>query len=272
MAIVTISRGIFSGGKELAECVAHRLGYECISDEVLTEAARKYDESLDKLSSALTDEPGIFEGMTLERAHYLAYITSSLVHHAGSENLVYHGRAGHLLLKRVPHVLRVKATASMKHRVAAAMADREFDDRDQAAYFIQRNDEMRAKWQRFLYHVDWSDISLYDLVVDMDRLTVNGACEIVCFMAGREEYQATPWSRKALDDLILATDVRAKIASEAGVRDDEIEIDADSGIITISGAVPTTDDADKIRETVQRHPLVKGIVSHVGIRWTLSHG
>jgi FixJ family two-component response regulator len=35
MPIITISRGTFSGGKELAECLARSLGYACISREVL---------------------------------------------------------------------------------------------------------------------------------------------------------------------------------------------------------------------------------------------
>lgn len=35
MAIITISRGSYSKGKEVAEKVAEKLGYECISRDVL---------------------------------------------------------------------------------------------------------------------------------------------------------------------------------------------------------------------------------------------
>ena len=38
MAIITISRGSFSKGKEVAEKVAKILGYQCISREILLEA------------------------------------------------------------------------------------------------------------------------------------------------------------------------------------------------------------------------------------------
>src|SRR5919197_611039 len=42
MSIITISRGSFSGGQALAERVAQRLGYSCLSREVLVEAAATY--------------------------------------------------------------------------------------------------------------------------------------------------------------------------------------------------------------------------------------
>ncbi len=78
MAIITISRGTFSGGQSLAECIAEKLGYRCISREVLVEAAKQYGVPLEKLSKALEDAPGFLERLTTERAHYLACIRVAL--------------------------------------------------------------------------------------------------------------------------------------------------------------------------------------------------
>jgi hypothetical protein len=41
MAIITISRGCFSHGQEIAEKVARRLEYECLSREVLAPTGGK---------------------------------------------------------------------------------------------------------------------------------------------------------------------------------------------------------------------------------------
>lgn len=266
MAIITISRGTFSGGKELAECIAQRMGYLCISREVLVTAASNYGVPLDRLSAALTDRPGIFEGMTLERAHYVAYIRASLAKYASGENLVYHGHAGHLLLKNVPHVLRVKVMASMEYRIKAAMERRNLTH-EQAVEFIRKIDRDRERWTKFLYHVDWNDISLYDLVVNLDRMTMNGACELITMLADREEFQPTPESQKILRDLILASEVRARIAAEPGIHDDGIDVEADDGVITITGSVRAVTDADRIREVARRHPTVKEVISKTGARW-----
>ncbi|MBU1162009.1 MAG: cytidylate kinase-like family protein, partial [Proteobacteria bacterium] len=53
MAIITISRGCFSHGQEIAEKVAGMLGYECISREVLIEAAKLFNVSEKKLIKSL---------------------------------------------------------------------------------------------------------------------------------------------------------------------------------------------------------------------------
>ncbi|MGB9736313.1 MAG: cytidylate kinase family protein, partial [bacterium] len=50
MAIITISRGTFSGGQMLAECLAKKLGYKSISREILIEAAEKYGISENNLT------------------------------------------------------------------------------------------------------------------------------------------------------------------------------------------------------------------------------
>lgn len=57
MATITISRDTFSGGQSLAECVAERLGYRCLSRELLLEAARQYGVLEERLSEALTRRP-----------------------------------------------------------------------------------------------------------------------------------------------------------------------------------------------------------------------
>ena len=45
MAVITISRGSFSYGQEIAEKTAKMLGYECVSREILLEAAHLFNVS-----------------------------------------------------------------------------------------------------------------------------------------------------------------------------------------------------------------------------------
>ena len=135
MAIITISRGTFSGGQTVAECVAERLGYRCISREVLVDAAGQYGVPLEKLSKALDDAPGFLERLTTERVNYLAYIQAALCKEVEHGEVVYHGHGGHLLLSGLPHVLSVRVVADMEFRIRAAM-DRRHLSRDEAIQFI----------------------------------------------------------------------------------------------------------------------------------------
>ena len=64
MAIITISRGSYSKGKEIAEKVAQQLGYECIARDVLLEATEEFNVPEAKLVRALHDAPSFFNSFS----------------------------------------------------------------------------------------------------------------------------------------------------------------------------------------------------------------
>jgi hypothetical protein len=43
-------------------------------------------------------------------------------------------------------------------------------------------DEDRRKWTRYLYGVDWEDPSLYDLVINLEHISIDQACHLVIGM------------------------------------------------------------------------------------------
>jgi len=67
MAVITISRGSFSHGKEIAEIVAERLGYECVSREVLIEASKDFNIPELKLFHALHDSPTLLDNIIFRK-------------------------------------------------------------------------------------------------------------------------------------------------------------------------------------------------------------
>ena len=97
MSIITISRGSYSRGKEVAEKVAAALGYECISREILLEASEQFNIPEIKLVRAIHDAPSILERFTYGKEKYVAYLKAALMKHVQKDNVVYHGLAGHYL-------------------------------------------------------------------------------------------------------------------------------------------------------------------------------
>ena len=61
MSIIMISRGAHHRGKEVAEKIALKLGYECLSRDILLEASRKYDVPEVKLKKSMERAPNFFE-------------------------------------------------------------------------------------------------------------------------------------------------------------------------------------------------------------------
>ncbi len=78
MSIITISRGSLSGGQALAEGVAGRLGYSCVSREVLVEAAATYHVPEPKLANFFDQMHSVWERLTTSRRLYLLVIKATM--------------------------------------------------------------------------------------------------------------------------------------------------------------------------------------------------
>jgi cytidylate kinase len=213
MAIITISRGSYSMGKAVAEKVAERLGYECLSRDVLLEASGKFNIPEIKLEHAFQDPPSVLERFTHGHQQYVAYIQSALTRHMCRDNIVYHGLAGHVLLKNVSRVLKVRIIADHDKRVAIVM-DREKINRKQAEIWLRKIDKTRRKWTQSLYGVDPWDANLYDLVIRLRRLEVDNAVELICSSANMRQFQTSAESRQEMADLALACEIKAELVDK----------------------------------------------------------
>ena len=236
MAVVTISRGSASGGRLLAEKLGERLGYEIVSREDAVHEAARFGASEESLQEALLKPPTFWDRFKHERRRYLAFVQAALCERAQKDRIVYHGNAGHLLLQGVPHVLCIRLIATMPFRIRMVM-ERQHLSREAAIQCIERADRQRRDWTRFLYGKDWLDPLLYDLVLNLKTMSVDTAAEIAASAAQREEFQPTEASRKAMDDLVLASRVRAALAANETTASVEVAIQADDGVVSLRGKV-----------------------------------
>ena len=165
MAVITISRGSFSHGKEIAENVAERLGYDCISREILIEASKDFNIPELKLFHAIHDSPTFLDNIFFRIEKYIAYIQAAVLKSLKKDNVVYHGFAGHFFVQDVAHVLKVRVIASMAERVKVVMKRNKFS-RDEAVKYIRKVDEQRRKWSHQLYGIETADPSQMRTVRD----------------------------------------------------------------------------------------------------------
>jgi cytidylate kinase len=212
MSIITISRGSYSRGKEIAEKVAAKLGYECISRDILLETSTEFNIPEIRLTRAIHDAPSVLDRFTYGKEKYVAYIKSAILRHVQKDNVVYHGLAGHFFLQHVPHILKVRIIADMEDRVLEEMR-REKVSAEKARYNLKKDDEERRKWSMHLYGADTSDSMLYDMVIHIKTITVDDAVEILIQTIKKPSFQTTPESQKILNDLLLAAQVQAVVVN-----------------------------------------------------------
>lgn len=258
MAVITISRGSFSGGKILAQCLAESLGYRCVDRDVIVERAAAFGVTQEEIRNALMEPPGFWDRFRHKKYVYLTLVQAALTEEVKTGKAVYHGNAGHLLLKGVSHVLRTRIIAPFEQRLAMVQ-DRLKMGREEAVAYIQKMDQDRRKWTSYLYGVDWGDPSLYDLVLNLESLDIQEACEIIATVAGKKAFEETPESRAAMADLSLASRVRAELVVHPRTSGLEVEVEARDGAVTVRGKLGNSGLSQEVREVVGKIPGVTGL-------------
>ena len=213
MAIITISRGSYSKGKEIAERVAETLGYECVSRDILLEASEHFHIPEIKLVRALHDAPSILDRFSFGKERYVAFIEEAFLEHMQKDNVVYHGLAGHFFLKGVGHNLKVRIVADIEDRIKLEM-EREGITEEKARNVLKKDDHERHKWSMTLYGIDTTDPSLYDISIHIHKITVEDAVDIICHTAKLPHFATTEETQRVMDDLVLAAKVKVEIIND----------------------------------------------------------
>ncbi len=214
MAIITISRGSYSMGKDVAEKVALNLNYRIISRDLLLNASDKFHIPQQTLLKAIHDAPGLKDRYKHTKQIYMSYIRSALLGMIEGDNVVYHGLAGHLLLKGLDHVLKVRIIANLEGRIERKMKEESLTDQNSAKSMIIKDDEQRIKWTKKIYGTDPKDNSLYDMVICIDKLSVENAVELISSAARTKAFEATDTSLRKVHDLALACNVKAALVDD----------------------------------------------------------
>jgi cytidylate kinase len=214
MAIVTISRGSYSRGKEVAEALAAKLGYQCVSRDILLEACDEFSIPEFRLIKALHDAPSVLDRFSHGRERYMSYFRAAFLNHMVRDNIVYHGLSGHFLLQGLPHVLKVRIIANMEDRIKEEMK-RENSSEEEARYLLKKDDDERRKWGLSLYGKDTWNCSLYDLVLNIDILKVEKVVDILEDVVKSGLYDATPESSEILKKQALLASIHAIIVNDS---------------------------------------------------------
>lgn len=242
MAVITISRGSYHKGRQVALKVAETLGYRCIAREVILDACKEFNIPEIQLRRAIHDAPSILERFTHGREKYIASFRAALLSHLLTDNVVYHGLAGHFFVGGAVRVLKVRIIADMEDRVRSEM-EREGVSREEALRTLTGDDEERRKWGLSLYGIDTANPALYDLVIHVrDETTVDHAAGMICRAAAFKGFERDARSQRALETLAFDARVKAalvRISPEAEVR-------GDNGFVRVNVRVPLEEEDDLV--------------------------
>lgn len=178
MTVITLSRELGSRGDDVAVALAERLGLRLVGREIINRAAQ--DAGAGEAALAELDELGLL-GLKPSRANLERYrkkIVAIIEAQAAEGNVLLVGRGGQVVLGHRRDVLHVRITAPLSLR-CATVRERCRVSTEVASARIAASDASRAGYHKRHFGVRWDDAFLYDIILNMARLTVPAAVDVI---------------------------------------------------------------------------------------------
>jgi cytidylate kinase len=213
MPVIFISRGTMSGVHLFLDYLHSRTGIRCISREDLENDVNKHGEIAVRVLEKLANAHSAYDQFSELRWPYMVLMRKALLEEIQDDNVVYHGYSSHLLLPVFRHFIRIRIEAPLEMRMTMTMRRLSCNE-EKAREYITNADEHRVKWARFMYAHDIRNTMLYDLVLNLDRITLKAACGILECLMVEKDFQATPESRAEVERLYLATKIEESLVTD----------------------------------------------------------
>jgi len=210
MPIITISRGSYYHGKSIADKLAKKLGYTCISRDQIIDNLEEFHLPEIKLLRGLNDAFSVLDRFPHGKQRFITAIRSAILQRFVGDNVVYHGLVGHHFVRDISHVLKVRIIADTDDRVADEMS-RENISEEKARFILKKDDEERRKWAMFLYGIDIMDPEAYNLILRIGHLSEDEAVDIIANAVTLPSFQETAESKSNLADAALSSLVCKKL-------------------------------------------------------------
>ncbi len=202
MSVITIAREFGAGGRTLGGMVAKEIGYTVIDEEIVEMVAMEANVSSDWVNKveketgtegmmermlkrfgpfrkgyvnvAMEENPGYIDGNM-----YISLLHKVIPVIADGNNVVIIGRGGQYILGDRPDTYHFLMVATLEHRIKFMMEHYDLD-RKQAQIVVEKQDKRRLNLYRNFSRTDYNEPYLYDMVFNMDRVSLEEAKANIC--------------------------------------------------------------------------------------------
>lgn len=257
MPLITISRGIGCGGMVIARLVAEELGLELFDDERLQKEAAGIKVKTKELIGLDKKAPGFFDLMRSNQPYiYLDYLEALIYEIAKKGEGVIIGHGSQMLLRDFECALHVRISADEQSRVQNLMKLRGISQ-ETAQRLIRKSDHEQGGFFRFAFHKDWTDPSLYDLMINTEQLGIDTAAHLTIEAARSDSMKTCSLSAiDAMERLSLKKKVEAAFL-ENSINLAWFFLDIpERGKVELRGIAKSPEEKDQIINAVK---AVKGV-------------
>lgn len=265
MPVIALTQGMGSLAQEVAEQLALELGLSTLQHEVAERVAGRMHVSKSLISRLRAGKAGPIERLRTDRDAMAVYTAEEVLDAAAQGNVVIRGWGATLLLRPVPHVPCIRIMRPFDQRVRWLMNELDTDDVELARAEIRRSDHANAARMHDQFGVDWGDPVLFDLVLNLDRLSVDTCVQQIKVLLGRPEFAETAASRTQLAGMALSARVRACLKSNEATHGVDVTIECTDGRATLKGIVLSEEEKLAAESLVASVPGVQALASELRV-------
>ena len=247
MPLVTITRSLGCEETDIAKSVAEQLNVRLYDDSALKKTALEMGIRSEDLKSLDEKAPGYFDRILSRMPQlYLDFMEAVVyeVAHQGQGVIIGHG--SQVLLRDFGCALHVFIQAPESTRIDN-LVSRHGLSRVAAVKLIQKNDNEHRGFFRYAYHMRMNDPSLYDLVINTEKMGSEATIKLIVEAARSEEIETC--SLEAVDRMERLSQTKkvraALIESDINVSMLHIDV-SEKDVVEIQGFAYTNDEKDRI--------------------------
>lgn len=231
MSVITVFSGSFCNENDVIREILSRSAYRLVKDEdIITRASSLSNIAEAKIKRTFLSKTSVFNKFTHEKELAVAYLRLTVAQLLEEDDLLFSGFCSLLIPRDITHVLDVCLIADMKSRIARAVEEKGFSEKEAIAAISKRDMDSAAWVERLQKKRDPWDAALYDIVIPTDKVDAVQAAETVEKNLVKEVVLPTENSKRAILDFVLAAKVETALAREGHIAD----ISARDNAVTIT--------------------------------------
>ena len=185
--IICIGREYGSGGREVGEKLAERLGFTFLDKNILNEISGKSGISVEELmendekpSSPFRESfiPYDFDADTLSERLFDMQ-ADLILNKTREESCVVVGRCADVILAYQDNVVNVFIYADMEDKIDRIMKLYSLEDRQKAAKLIKKTEKIRRNYYQYYTDEVWGDKRNKALMINTSAAGVDGAVDLI---------------------------------------------------------------------------------------------
>ncbi len=264
MSLITITSGIGCEETTIAQRVASELKLELFSDHRVQQMVIDMGLSSEEVKNLDEKAPGLFNRLLRRKPEIYLDLLEAVVYdiaHEG-EGIVF-GHGAQFLLRDFECALHVRIFSSEPSRIKRVM-DEQGVSSEAAAKMIQKNDNERRGFLQFVFHIDWNDPSLYDLIINRDKLGINSAARLITEVAQSDVVKACSiGALEATERRSLLKKVQAALVRN-GIDSTELHLEVpEKGLVHITGSINPLFTESNLIEVIKSVPGVSEVRSEI---------